>query len=533
MQLDYNPKTRDFFIATNDVKRMENAGFTRSTKAFKSDGTPIWFTTEAYAALAYWEDASDAARERLAPLKADFDGSFATDHAFIPPSPKGLEYFPYQRAGIAYALDRSGTLIGDEPGLGKTIQAIGVANTMGAERILVVCPASIRLNWQREIRQWSTIPNVTTYPVMKSSSGINPFTNYVIISYELMRNESIHAALCEVDWDLIIPDEAHYLKSPTAQRTRALFGGGRGQFKDNVLAERATKIVGLTGTPLPNRPRECYTLARALHWDAIDWMSYDQFCYRFNPSGQITSGETVVNIEKKGRLPELQARLRCNLMVRRLKADVLKDLPDKRYEMAYVEPNGEIKNVLQKEKLLNFAPEDLVNPTADILGQVSTVRREMGEAKVPRVVEHIKYLMDIVEIPKIVLFCHHRSVMEELYDSFDKYHPVMVRGGMSSVAKNESVISFQKTPGIRLFMGQLDAAGFGIDGLQKVCRHVVFAEPAWTPGTNEQAVDRCHRIGQHDNVIAQFIVVEGSFDERVLGSVFNKVHTIHQVLDAK
>jgi SWI/SNF-related matrix-associated actin-dependent regulator 1 of chromatin subfamily A len=375
--------------------------------------------------------------------------------------------------------------------------------------------------------------DVHTHVVLKSRHGVFPSTdiNAVVTSYELTRNEGIHNALLEKNWDLMILDEAHYLKTTDAERTRAIFGGGLGRYRNKLLANKAGSIVGLTGTPLPNRPRECYTLANALCPESIDWLSYDDFCFRFNPSMRMNKDDKIFNIEKQGRLPELQARLRSNFMVRRLKKEVLKDLPDKRYELNYIEPDGNIQEVLMRESLLNFNVSDLKDPFSSIWGMISTIRKEMGIAKVPRVVEHMKYLLDVVEVPKVVLFAHHVDVMNQLTTELERFGVVAVRGGMSSGAKNNSILTFQNDPSKRIFLGQMDAAGFGIDGLQNVCSHVVFAEPAWVPGTNEQAVDRCHRIGQHGNVLAQFLVVEGSFDEKVLATVFEKNETIFNVLD--
>jgi SWI/SNF-related matrix-associated actin-dependent regulator 1 of chromatin subfamily A len=143
----------------------------------------------------------------------------------------------------------------------------------------------------------------------------------------------------------------------------------------------------------------------------------------------------------------------------------------------------------------------------------------------------MKMLLDIEEIPKVVLFCHHRSVMDALNEQLKDYGVVMVRGGIGPKRQQNAIDQFVENPAIRVFMGQLDAAGFGIDGLQGVCSRAVIAEPAWTPGTNEQAIDRLHRIGQHENVIATFLVVEGSLDEYVLASVLDKAQIIHSSLD--
>jgi SWI/SNF-related matrix-associated actin-dependent regulator 1 of chromatin subfamily A len=538
--LTFNQRDQSFVLTTTDVDRAVKTGLTKSTRARGAKGESVFYTASyskqpeynPYAVLQYHEDADQKALEKLKPFLTDYQRSWYTDADIDIPAPAGFGYLPYQKAGISYALDKSDVLIGDEPGLGKTIQAIGYANAIEAERVLVICPASIRLNWDREIRNWSTIPYVHPYPVLRSKQGVHPSANYVVISYDLARADGIFEALMKERWDLAVIDEAHYLKSTDAQRTQAVFGAGAASFSryaEEWIADRCDRVMGLTGTPLPNRPRECYTIAKALCWESIDYMSFDDFCYRFNP--MVRNGFTTV--EEKGRLPELQARLRTNFMIRRLKKDVLKDLPDKRYEFTYIEENGAIREVLAKERMLDFDMDDLKNPFAEIWGQISTLRREMGEAKVTRVVEHMRYLFEVVELEKIVLFAHHRTVMDALAEKLSKYNPVQVRGGVSPLKKAEAVRSFIEDKKTRLFIGQLDSAGVGIDGLQSVASHVVFAEPAWTPGANEQAVDRCHRIGQHDNVVAQFLITEGSLDERVLGAVLDKTQTVHAALDQR
>jgi SWI/SNF-related matrix-associated actin-dependent regulator 1 of chromatin subfamily A len=539
MALRYNKTTNHFLVATNDTEKAERCGLTLSTKAHTDDGRPVYYTANydktpaynPYAVLPFYDEGDAKVKDMLRNMKHDFDLSWQTESEFNPRAPSGKSYLPYQRAGIEYGVEKRDILIGDEPGLGKTIQALGICNELEHESVLVVCPASIRLNWLREIKNWYMNDTKSIKVYQNSKEGMASYNNIAIVSYELAKNEGVFNGLMERKWDTLIIDEAHYLKTMDAARTRAIFGGGRGLFKDRFIAQNVDSIIALTGTPLPNRPRECYTLARALCPEAIDWMSYEQFCYRFNPSAQIFVDDKLITKEERGRLPELQARLRSNFMIRRLKADVLKDLPDKRYELAYVEPDGVIRDIIRRERMLNFKISDLMDPRSEIMGMLSTLRREMGEAKVPRVVEHIKYLFDTVEVPKIVLFAHHRSVMDALAAQLHKYGVVQVRGGMSSVAKDKSVQSFQTDPNLRLFMGQMDSAGFGIDGLQNVCDHVVFAEPAWVPGTNEQAVDRCHRIGQHNNVLAQFLVVEGSLDERILATVLRKNETIYDSLD--
>lgn len=528
MTLRFNIKTQEYVLISNDEEMAKSVGLTLSTSVRGPGGEKVWFTDNPYAALSFYNEATDEVKLKLSKLYADYKESRAktSDENF--PCPADQEYRPFQQAGIAYALKRQNVLIGDEPGLGKTIQLIGIANAVEAKKILIICPASIRIYWQRKIEEWSTIKGVTTFPVLKSSDGVNPYSNYVIISYELARNPKIHKELCEIEWDILGLDEAHFLKNGEAKRTRAVFGGGTGIFKEAHISKHCKRIVALTGTPLPNRPRECYMIARALHWESIDWVSYDNFCYRFNPSGIVESGH---NLEMEGRLPELQARLRCNFMIRRLAVDVWEDLPSKNYEMVPLEINGAIKKVLAREQLIDFNPGDFYNPNFKIDGQVATLRREMGEAKLPRVIEYLKYILDDLEIPKIAIFSYHRSVMDGLIDSLGKYGLVSHRGGMTTKAKQQSIDDFVNDPGIRIFNGQLDASGFGVDGLQHATNRVFFVEPAWVPGTNEQIVRRVFRMGQHDNVLAEFLVVEDSFDYRVIGPMIKKAKNIHKALD--
>jgi len=548
LTLSYNKKQKCFFVVTHDKEKAEKAGLTLSTTARGANGEAVYFTAthdkkpemNPYAVMAYYDEADASAREQLAPIKRDYDLSWKFETNYQPKLSTKVkmlkqDFYEFQKVGIEYGIAKGNVLIGDEPGLGKTLQAIGICNEVNAKNVLVICPGNVRLNWQAEFLKWSTNDEINTQVFSSSRHGFNQSTpdnpvNTAIFSYELAKNPGLHAAILDREWDALIIDEAHYLKTSDAQRTQAIFGGGRGLFKSRHISDHVGRIIGLTGTPLPNRPRECYTIAKALCPEAIDWGSYEDFCYRYNPSATMDNGH---NREEKGRLPELQARLRSNFMIRRLKKDVLKDLPDKVYEFTYVEPDGAISDVLKRERLLDFKVEDLKNPDSPIFGMISTLRREMGEAKIPRIVEHMRYLLDGVEIPKVVLFVHHRSVMDQLTVALEKYGVVSVRGGMSMTNKDKSVQSFKNNPKVRIFLGQLDSAGVGIDGLQNVCDHVVIAEPAWTPGTNEQGVDRCHRIGQHGNVLAQFLVVEGSLDERVLMAILEKNETINSVLDKR
>jgi len=541
--LKFNESTDSFILYTKDEKKAENAGLTLSNNIRGPAGDRVYFTADhnmkpvfnPYAVLDFYDEADDKAADFLHGLAKDYRASWADGTVGTYPSypvPDGREYMPFQTAAVYNLLDHGGGIIADEPGLGKTIQAIAYANALGAKSVLVIVPAAVRLQWKREILLWSVIPKVTVETIFAGSQSTWNSPNYLVCSYDLARNHGIHAAICSRDWDLLITDEGHYLKTNDALRTRAIFGGGDGYFHDKWIAKHCDHHVSLTGTPLPNRPRESYVLARGMNWPAIDYLSKDAFMYRYNPS--VRSEITGRNIEKKGRLPELNARLRCSVpMIRRLKADVLPQLPPKRYEMTYLEPNGNVQRILKEEALIDFDPKVLFNPDFKLGGTpISTLRREMGEAMVPEVLEYLKYQINIVELPKIIVFAHHKVVIAAIAEGLARHGVVLHVGGMSPKKKAESIHRFVNDPRVGVFLGQLDTME-GVDGLQTVTEHVFFPEAAWTPRGNEQCVDRAHRMGQRGDVIARFLLIEGSFNEKVLHTVMSKVPDIHETLDRR
>lgn len=492
-----------------------------------------WFTESPYAALVFWSHASPEAQMALIDLRLEYEASWRLEFDKSFPAPPGLDYFPFQKAGIQYAIDRKHVLIGDQPGLGKTIQAIGIANELRMKRMLVVCPANVRLQWEAKIKEWSMLPihrRNSIRLMLKGKQGLPPvdaMPNWLIISYDLIRDKILQEQIAQVPWDMVVLDEIHYTKSMDANRTRALFGGG-GYLEG--ACDRASKVVGLTGTPLPNRPRECYTVSRNLCWEAIDFQSYDAFTHRYNPSAEMPNGHIM---ERTGRLPELHNRLRCNFMVRRMKADVLSQLPDTTYEMVYVEESSGIREVLRAESALGIDPLEVqTKGSMEDKGHVATIRREMGEAKVPLVAQHVDTLLD-GGLEKVLVFTWHRGVMTGLVEKLKKYRPLHIDGATSAIQKQARVNAFIENPKHRVLVGQIQSMGTGTDGLQKAANHAVFAEASWSPGQNEQAVDRLARMGQKSGVIAQFLIVRRSFDERVLGSWIGKVHQIDATLDRR
>lgn len=214
------------------------------------------------------------------------EASWATEPSFYTaPSPPQMTPKPYQLAGVEYALARDHCLLGDEMGLGKSAQAVMIGNAIGARRTLVVCPASLRLNWEREIWMWSTIENVLTYPVLKAKDGVSTQAHYVIVSYDLLRNPGILGAIMDLRWDHLILDEAHALKDVKGnQRTKVICA-------PDLIPSVVGRVTMASGTILPNQPIECLAantlvltnrgwtpiievLKNDLLWDGVEWVEH-------------------------------------------------------------------------------------------------------------------------------------------------------------------------------------------------------------------------------------------------------------------
>ncbi len=552
MRLTYVPVSKNFVLwvertdTLTPAQLMEDYGFDFSS-ARSSKNAACMFTDNPYTAAPFIQHADAEAIKELRWITNAVTESWLADSQAHIACPVDQELWGFQRASASYVLRRGGGLIGDQPGLGKTPTSICIANEIKARRVLVVCPASIRLQWANRIRQWSTMrwPYVV-YPILSGSRGVHPTAAWTIVSYELARSEAIGRALAKGTYDLLILDEAHMLKTSDSNRTRAIFGDYatghyrvKGTHEDlfPALASRAGCTVALTGTPLLNRPREAYTLGRALCWDAYDWMSEDSFRSRFNPR-QVKTGErrdgsmfTYVD-ERTGRHQELQYRMRANFMVRHLKREVMTQLRMPVYDLIKVDKTGAVKQALEAESLLDINVDELNGSDIKILGHVSVVRRMMGVAIAPQVVDWVDMLIEGGE-EKLVVFAWHIEVLNIFEKAFGKHGVLRIDGSVGAVAKQQIVDDFVSKPEVKVLIGNMQAMGVGTDGLQLVSAHALIAEPDWVPGNNEQAVDRLDRGGQARTVQADIFVAPDSIVEKILEASLKKAHNVHRALDKK
>lgn len=456
----------------------------------------------------------------------------------------------YQHAGVEYAINRNNAIIGDAPGVGKSAQGVLLSNGVGAKRTLVISPASLILNWEREIWAWSTIPNVRTYPIRSSRDGVSDKADYVILSYDMLRNPAIFHAVMSLLWDHVILDEAHYLKDPKGNRRTNLICA------PDAIPSVAGRMTLLTGTLLPNQPIECYNAIRLVNWDAINRASLEDFRDFYYGYGKgfvrgrvlerdpVTGEERWVNklhwSEKVKNVPknldDLQYRLRKHCMVRRLKEQVLHELPPLQWHPFPLALTTEIRAALKHpgwkaaERLYEM-DADAFNRGIPVDGEVSTARRLLGEAKAPSVASYIDDLLH-EGVEKVVVGAHHSSVLDILRKKLTPYGLAYMDGSTPVRKRQAEVDRFQTDPRVRVILGQMQVIGEG--HTLTAAQDVVFAEPDWVPGKNQQLLERINRFGQQgDYTLGHIPVVPGTLDERVLGTAIEKDKHIYAALDAQ
>lgn len=469
-------------------------------------------------------EAARAAEERSLERGRTLCASRAQDAAIDVPGPEGCAYLPYQRAAIAFGLDRPNVLFADEMGLGKTIEALGVINAdPEAQRVLIVCPASLKLNWARECERWL----IDRGPIGIAGKTFPHEAAVVIINYDILGKWKKELSQ---SWDVLVADECHFVKNKDAQRSKSLY------------ALDARRKLFLTGTPILNRPIEIWAIVSFLAPD--EFANFWSFARRHcgptkNRFGWEFNGAT--------HLDELHETLRSTIMVRRTKADVLTDLPPKRRQVIELASDhvadliavesaawqehqrrlGELRAMRSSSSPRSAAELAALRTGLNLaFGELAKLRQDTALAKVPLVVEHLETALG--EHKKLVVFAHHRAVIRELALPFGD-QAVTLKGDDPVAARQAAVDRFQTDPDCRIFIGSITAAGFGLT--LTASAHVVFAELDWVPARLTQAEDRTHRIGQRDSVLVQHLVLQDSLDARMVGTLIKKQRVIDQVTD--
>ena len=502
--------------------------------------------------VCWWQSISSA---EVAVREEAVAASKAVDAAVEIPAPPGLSYLGYQKAGVAFALQRPGTLIADEMGLGKTIQAIGVINAdPKIQKVCVICPASLKINWHRELSKWLTRP----LSVGIVEPGCWPTTDIAVVNFDIIHKFPTKANYW---WDLLVVDEAHYLKSKDARRTKHILGyrpsakaikaaaAPDATEKQKKAGKSLTPIparrkILMTGTPIVNRPQELFPLVNAVCPE--EFPDFFRFAKRYCNATQNGFGW---DFSGASNLAELQDRLRQTCMVRRLKKDVLKELPAKVRSVIELPSDG--LEAVSKEataaraheskltalkvavELSKAEGEDQYKAAVEAMREGMTasftelakLRHDTAVAKLPLVIEALTE--ELEEVDKLLVFAHHRDVLEAIRDAFPG--SALVYGGMTGEDKMREVDKFQKQASCRVFVGQFQAAGVGLT--LTAASLVCFAEEDWVPGNVSQCEDRAHRIGQKDCVMVKHLVLAGSLDVEIARQSVAKQTVIDAALD--
>lgn len=413
-----------------------------------------------------------------------------------------MEIKKYQKEGIRFLKERKTALLADEMGLGKSAQALLAAEQINAKEVLVICPASVRTSWANEAKKWCVTFNL-------KAASYNEVTLYTD-TYKLKT------------YDVIILDEAHFLKSFDSLRTQAIFGG-------DGVARYGKRVWALTGTPVLNRPREIYPILKVLGGRRVlgEYDTFPKFAQRY--CGAYWDGYCI-NTKGASNLNELKNRIQ-GFMLRREKREVLAELPPVVYFYPEISLNSkEMEPIMaaeaeiaDREVYLSSVKEDMAQ-----LGDLAKLCRITGEATAPKIADYVEDLLQTVS--KVVIYFRHHSVCSVLEEKLSEHKPVKLIGGMSDMAKQKVVDMFNASEEIKVFLGQIQASGTGINGLQNNCQDCVFAELTWVPGETEQAIGRLDRIGQKGSVNAHIPIVSGTLLASMITVQKNKSEVINRIV---
>jgi SNF2 family DNA or RNA helicase len=385
--------------------------------------------------------------------------------------------------------------------------ALEAAARLGVCSILIIAPAIIKETWAHHVNQWTTF-GPESIQIINTKSCIISNKPVIIVNYELLyTKEGKNAVLKQLlarKFQLAIVDEVHRVKSVSAKISHILLAktGER-----PPLLSIAYRKWFLTGTPMPNKPIELFPLLCTTAPESIHpYSTYEAFGNRFCDP---IPNDYGINYDGASNVEELKERL-SKFMLRREIKDVWKDLPERIVCPIYCTVD------------LEFDESDT---------PLATLRKKLGDSKIPFVVEYIKDRIEALE-NKVVVFAYSRSVIEGIanHDKLAKYEPVFIYGSLTYEDKAFALKQFKTDPNCRIIVLQYNAAGTGTDGLQQHSNCMVMAEPDWSAGTFDQAIGRLHRIGQTELVRVYPIIARETLDESIFGVYTKKSKVIDKVL---
>ena len=430
---------------------------------------------------------------------------------------------PYQAIGVAYFDLKDGrALNADEMGLGKTIQTLAWLQLHPEYRpVIIVVPSSLKLNWLQEAFAWMTVKKDEVMCVYGQKPYSTGKATIIIINYDIV--SFWLPALLTKGFKVCVLDEIHSIKNSSTKRTKAV----------KKLSKGIPHVIGLSGTPIVNRPIEAYNALTIINSAVIpNFKEYTRlFCDpKFNGFGITYNGASNTL--------QLHQLLINTFMIRRLKVDVLKELPEQRTcfvpiqidnEAEYRDAENNFIDFLKRTKGLQAAEKA---GNAEALTQINTLSQLAIKGKMSGVIDWITEFIESGE--KLVVFATHIHTINMLMEAFP-HIAVRYDGTVNQTNRNKNVQDFQTNSNIKLFFGMLDKEGkpAGVGITLTAAWSTATVEYQWGPTVHDQADARIHRIGQKNACINYKLMAANTIDEKFAKFIDSKRKTIDSIMDGK
>ena len=419
----------------------------------------------------------------------------------------------HQREAIEKLVSTRRFILADDMGLGKTTSTIIAALETGAKKILIVCPASLKINWEREIANYS---DRTCY--IAEGKKFSTEADFVIVNYDILKNfhnkeDKENSLLLQSKFELVILDEAHMVSNAQAQRTKLI----------NDFTKNVKRVWLLTGTPMTSRPINYYNLLNIIESPvAQNWMAYAiRYCQGF----QFRAGNRKVwNVTGASNLEELRDRTSKQIL-RRLKENVL-DLPDKIITPVYLRTSSKEYKDLMGEyyEWLENKKEESSSLTVQF-SKIMKVRKVIANEKVKDTIEFVQNIID--QGKKVIIFTNFTDTLQLIHSHFGK-ESVYLDGSCNKVQRQYAVDQFQENEKIKVFVGNLKAAGVGLT--LTAAEVVIMNDLSFVPAEHAQAEDRAYRYGQKNNVLVYYPIFENTIEGVIYDILNNKKKVIGTVM---
>jgi SWI/SNF-related matrix-associated actin-dependent regulator 1 of chromatin subfamily A len=419
----------------------------------------------------------------------------------------------HQKEAIQKLVENKKYILADDMGLGKTTSTIIAALESGAKKVLIICPATLKINWKREIE------NYTDKSIfIAESKSFSTEQDFVIVNYDIIKNfhdikEKENSQILKAGFDLVIVDEAHYIKNAQAQRTKLI----------NNFVKNIDRLWLLTGTPMTSRPIDYYNLLSLVDSPVSkNWMAYViRYCNGF----QFKAGNRKIwNVMGSSNLEELRDRTQGTIL-RRLKEDVL-DLPDKIITPVFLKLKSKNYEEIMGEYYdwYDKNPEESKSLTVQF-SKLTKVRQVIADEKISQTIEIAENIIE--QDKKVIIFCNFTDSLNKIVEHFGKT-VVKIDGSCSKEQRQFAVDEFQTNPKIKVFVGNIKAAGVGITLTEGEV--VIFNDLSFLPSDHSQAEDRAYRYGQKNNVLVYYPIYENTIEAVIYDIINDKKKVIATVM---